>query len=153
MKHLQYDNIQLEEVLREAHHPRSGAIVLFSGEVRNDNKGREVTHLEFEAYVPMAEKMIGRILEEAKSRFKLNLAVCIHRLGTVEINECAVVVVTGAGHRKESYAASRYIIDRVKGEVPIWKNEFYADGTSEWGHNSETRTHPGEAEYQYEKAQ
>lgn len=153
MKHLQYDNIHLGEVLRESHHPKSGAVVLFSGEVRNNNKGREVTHLEFEAYVPMAEKMIGRILEEAKSRFTLNLAVCIHRLGSVEINECAVVVVTGAGHRKESYAANRYIIDRVKGEVPIWKNEFYSDGSSEWGHNSESLTNTEEREHQYEKAQ
>jgi molybdopterin synthase catalytic subunit len=153
MKHLQYDGIRLSEVLRDSHHPRSGAVVLFSGEVRNNNKGREVTHLEFEAYVPMAEKMIGRILEEARSRFELNLAVCIHRLGTVEINECAVVVVTGAGHRKEAYAANRYIIDRVKGEVPIWKNEFYADGTSEWGRNSESLPNAGAPENQYEKAQ
>jgi molybdopterin synthase catalytic subunit len=153
MKHLQHDAIQLGEVLREAHHPRSGAIVLFSGEVRNKNRGREVTHLEFEAYVPMAEKIIARILDEAKSRFTLNLAVCIHRLGSVEINECAVVVVTGAGHREESYAANRYIIDRVKGEVPIWKNEFYADGSSEWGYNSESRKNTEEPEHQYEKTQ
>lgn len=150
---MQYHEIQLGEVLRESHHPKSGAIVLFSGEVRNSNKGREVTHLEFEAYVPMAEKMIGRILEDARSRFELNLAVCVHRLGTVEINECAVVVVTGAGHRMESYAANRYIIDRVKGEVPIWKNEFYADGTSEWGQNSESLTNTEATENQYEKAQ
>lgn len=153
MKHLQYEAIHVGEVLSESHHPQSGAIVLFSGEVRNVNRGREVTHLEFEAYVPMAEKMIGRILEEAKSRFKLNLAVCIHRLGTVEINECAVVVVTGAGHRKESYAANRYIIDRVKGEVPIWKNEFFTDGTSEWGHNSESRTNTEKPQHQYERTQ
>ena len=146
MKHLQYDNIHLGEVLRESHHPKSGAVVLFSGEVRNNNKGRRVTHLEFEAYVPMAEKMIGRIVEEAKSRFKLNLAVCIHRLGTVE-------VVTGAGHREEAYTANRYIIDRVKGEVPIWKNEFYTDGTSEWGHNNESRTNTEAPEHQYEKTQ
>jgi len=152
MKHLQNEAIHLDEVLRESHHPQSGAVVLFSGEVRNTNKGREVTHLEFEAYVPMAEKMIGQILNEAKSRFKLKLAVCIHRLGTVEINECAVVVVTGAGHRKESYAANRYIIDRVKGEVPIWKNESYADGSSEWGQNSESRTNTEEPDHQYEKS-
>jgi len=153
MKHLQYDDIHLGEVLRESHHPESGAIVLFSGEVRNNNKGREVTRLEFEAYVPMAEKMIGKILEEAKSRFKLNLAVCIHRLGSVEINECAVVVITGAGHRNESYAGNRYIIDRVKGEVPIWKNEFYADGTSEWGQNSESGMNSEAPVNQYENAQ
>jgi molybdopterin synthase catalytic subunit len=153
MKHLQDTDINLAELLNESHHPRSGAVVLFSGEVRNNNKGREVTHLEFEAYVPMAEKMIGRILEEAKSLYKLNIALCIHRLGTVMIDECAVVVITGGGHRKETYAANRYIIDRVKGEVPVWKNEFYADGTSEWGQNSESPTINDASEHQYEKAQ
>jgi molybdopterin synthase catalytic subunit len=153
MKHLQYNKIQLGEVLGEAHHPKSGAVVLFSGEVRDNNNGREVTHLEFEAFVPMAEKLVGQILEEAKSRFKLSMAVCIHRLGTVKINECAVVVITGGAHRTETYAANRYIIDRVKGEVPIWKNEFYADGTSEWGHNSESLTSTETPEQQYENAQ
>jgi len=153
MVHLQESDINLSELLKESHHPGSGAVVLFSGEVRNNNKGREVTHLEFEAYIPMAEKMIGRILEEAKNRFNLNLALCVHRLGNVQVNECAVVVITGAGHRNEAYAANRYIIDRVKGEVPIWKNEFFADGASEWGHNSESGTNTEALEHQHEKAQ
>ena len=114
--------------------------MLFSGEVRNDNKGREVTHLEYEAYEPMANKMIAQILEEAKVRFNLNQAVCVHRLGKVEISGCAVVVITGSGHRKEAYDANRYIIDRVKNDVPIWKHEFFTDGTSEWGQNCDCVT-------------
>lgn len=128
--------------------------MLFSGEVRNNNKGREVTHLEYEAYEPMAEKMIDEIIGEAISRFKLNQAVCIHRLGRVEISECAVVVITGAGHRKEAYDANRYIIDRVKNEVPIWKHEFFIDGTSEWGQNCDCVTHEDEHKHnhQHEKA-
>lgn len=128
--------------------------MLFSGEVRNNNKGREVTHLEYEAYEPMAEKMIGEIIEDAISRFKLNDAVCVHRLGRVEISECAVVVITGAGHRKEAYDANRYIIDRVKNEVPIWKHEFFTDGTSEWGQNCDCVTHEDEHKHnhQHEKA-
>lgn len=128
--------------------------MLFSGEVRNNNKGREVTHLEYEAYEPMAKKMIGEIIEDAISRFKLNDAVCVHRLGRVEISECAVVVITGAGHRKEAYDANRYIIDRVKNEVPIWKHEFFTDGTSEWGQNCDCVTHEDEHKHnhQHEKA-
>jgi molybdopterin synthase catalytic subunit len=135
MKHLQTNDISYSALFDGFRNPDSGAVVLFSGEVRGNNKGRDVTHLEYEAYEPMADKMIAAILEEAISRFGLNQAACVHRLGRVEISGCAVVVVTGAGHRKEAYEANRYIIDRVKNEVPIWKHEFFADGTSEWGQN------------------
>ena len=151
MKHLQYTDISYSKIFDEFRHPNSGAVVLFSGEVRNNNKGREVTHLEYEAYEPMADKMIEEILVEAKSRFKLNQAECVHRLGKVEISGCAVVVVTGAGHRKEAYDANRYIIDKVKNEVPIWKHEFFADGTSEWGQNCDCVTNEHEHRHHHER--
>lgn len=150
MKHIQYTDISYSELFDDFRHPNSGAVVLFSGEVRNNNKGREVTHLEYEAYEPMANKMIGEILAEAKSKFRLNQAVCVHRLGKVEISGCAVVVITGAGHRKEAYDANRYIIDKVKNEVPIWKHEFFADGTSEWGQNCDCVTIEHEHDHHYE---
>ncbi len=140
MKYIQHTEIDYTELFNDFRNPNSGAVMLFSGEVRDSNKGKKVTHLEYEAYEPMADKMIGEILEEAKSRFKLNQAACVHRLGRVEISGCAVVVVTGAGHRKEAYDANRYIIDRVKNEVPIWKHEFFVDGTSEWGQNCDCVT-------------
>lgn len=140
MKHLQYDEINYAELFDEFRNPNSGAVVLFSGEVRDNNKGRAVTHLEYEAYEPMANKMIAKILEEAIARFNLNQAVCVHRLGKVDISGCAVVVITGSGHRKEAYTANRFIIDRVKNEVPIWKHEFFNDGTSEWGQNCDCVT-------------
>lgn len=140
MKHLQYEEINYAELFDEFRNPNSGAVVLFSGEVRDNNKGRAVTHLEYEAYEPMANKMIAKILEEAIARFNLNQAVCVHRLGKVDISGCAVVVITGSGHRKEAYAANRFIIDCVKNEVPIWKHEFFTDGTSEWGQNCDCVT-------------
>lgn len=140
MRNIQYTDLDYSELFDGFRNPGSGAVVLFSGEVRDNNKGRPVTHLEYEAYEPMAEKMIGEIVDEAISRFRLNQAVCVHRLGRVEISGCAVVVITGAGHRKEAYDANRYIIDRVKNEVPIWKHEFFVDGTSEWGQNCDCVT-------------
>jgi len=155
MKHLQHTDLNYSELFDGFRNPNSGAVVLFSGEVRDNNKGREVTHLEYEAYEPMANKMIDEIIDEAISRFNLNQAVCVHRLGRVEISGCAVVVVTGSGHRKEAYDANRYIIDRVKNEVPIWKHEFFADGTSAWGQNCDCVTHKDEHEHnhQHEKAE
>jgi molybdopterin synthase catalytic subunit len=155
MNHLQHTELNYSELFDGFRNPNSGAVVLFSGEVRDNNKGREVTHLEYEAYEPMANKMIDEIIGEAISRFKLNQAICVHRLGRVEISECAVVVITGAGHRKEAFDANRYIIDKVKNEVPIWKHEFFADGTSEWGQNCDCVTHEDEHKHnhQHEKAQ
>ena len=152
MKHLQYTNLNYSELFDEFRNPNSGAVVLFSGEVRDNNKGREVTHLEYEAYEPMANKMIDDILQEAISRFKLNQAICVHRLGRVEISGCAVVVITGAGHRKETYDANQFIIDKVKNEVPIWKHEFFADRTSEWGQNCDCVILDDEHEHHHEKA-
>ena len=155
MEHLQFTDINYGELFDEFRNPNSGAVVLFSGEVRDNNKGREVSHLEYEAYEPMANKMIDEILEEAISRFRLNQAICVHRLGQVEISGCAVVVITGAGHRKEAYEANRFIIDKVKNEVPIWKHEFFADGTSEWGQNCDCVTDENEHEHDHhhEKAE
>jgi molybdopterin synthase catalytic subunit len=140
MQHLSPGPINYAEIFAKFRHPNSGGIVMFSGEVRDNNKGRQVTHLEYEAYEPMANKMIAEILEEAILKWNLNQAVCVHRTGKVEISGCAVVVITGAAHRAEAYGANRYIIDRVKNEVPIWKHEFFIDGTSEWGQNCDCIT-------------
>jgi molybdopterin synthase catalytic subunit len=120
-------------LLQWAHHPKAGGIVLFSGEVRNHHAEKKVTHLEYEAFVPMAEKMIQEIVQTAIEKWNLHSAICVHRIGKLEVCESAVVVVTAHSHRKESYEANQYIIDRVKHEVPIWKREFYEDGTSFWG--------------------
>jgi molybdopterin synthase catalytic subunit len=127
--------IDLVGLLAAGHHPAAGAVVLFSGEVRESNRGRDVAYLEYEAHVLLAEKMIAEILGEAKARWGLSIAIAQHRTGRVEIGETAVVVVTASAHRNEAYEANRYIIDRIKYEAPIWKCEHYRDGSKEWGNN------------------
>jgi molybdopterin synthase catalytic subunit len=127
--------IDLAGLLAGGHHPAAGAVVLFSGEVRESNNGREVTFLEYEAHVPLAEKMIAEILAGAKERWNLSVAIAQHRVGRVEIGETAVVVITASAHRSEAYTANRYVIDRIKREAPIWKCEHYRDGTKEWGNS------------------
>lgn len=127
--------IDMVQLLAGAHHPGAGAVVLFSGEVRDNNRGRAVVFLEYEAYAPLAEKMIRDILAEARSRWSLQVALAQHRTGIVAVGETAVVVITASAHRSEAYAANQYIIDRIKHEAPIWKCEHYADGTREWGDN------------------
>lgn len=127
--------LDLSGLLAASHHPRAGAVVLFSGDVRDNNLGHDVSYLEYEAQEKMAAKMIAGILEEAKHRWQLNIAVAQHRTGKVAVGESAVVVITASPHRKEAYEANRYIIDRIKHEVPIWKCEYFADGTRKWGGN------------------
>ena len=143
-KYLTYSPIDLTALMSRLHSPSTGALVLFSGEVRNINKGREVSCLEYEAYIPMAEKTIDLILKTAIDKWKLNDAICVHRLGELGISDCAVVVITAAMHRAEAYDANRYIIDRVKLEAPIWKKEFFADGSYEWGNNAECNCMPSQ---------
>ena len=124
--------IDMVGMLAGAHHPGAGAVVLFSGEVRESNQGRAVAFLEYEAAVPLAGKMFGEILAAAREKWGLHVAVAQHRVGRVDIGDVAVVVITASAHRSEAYTANRYIIDRIKHEAPIWKCEHYADGTKEW---------------------
>lgn len=130
-----HGEINLAELLANAHHPNAGAVVLFSGNARLYNKDKKVDRLYFEAFEPLAAKMIDEILKTAIHIWQLQLAVCVHRLGEVAITECAVCVITASAHRKEAYTANQYIMHRLKHEVPIWKKETYADGTFEWGNN------------------
>jgi len=155
MQHLTPDTINYADLFSDFRDPNSGAVVLFSGEVRDNNKGRAVTHLEYEAYEPMAEKMIADILRDASEKWPLNKAICVHRVGKVEISGCAVVVITSSAHRAAAYEANRYIIDRVKYEAPIWKHEFFADGTSEWGQNCDcsSPSHPHHHEHKHQHAE
>lgn len=131
------DPIDLNLILKSASHPHIGARVVFSGEIRGTNHGEAVVRLEYTAHRALAQKHMQQVLEEAAKEYPLIAATCIHRLGLLEISECAVAVLTCGRHRKETYAANRYIIDRVKAETPIWKREFFADGTNRWGENCE----------------
>lgn len=112
--------------------PAAGGFCSFEGWVRDHHQGRAVDHLEYEAYVPLAEKEGRRILDEARSRFDILHAACVHRVGAIGIGDLAVAVAVSAAHRDAAFTACRYIIDEVKGRVPIWKKEHFADGTSGW---------------------
>ncbi|MFT6632740.1 MAG: molybdopterin synthase catalytic subunit [Bacteriovoracaceae bacterium] len=112
--------------------PTVGGIVYFQGVVRNHNEGKSVKSLEYEAYIPMANKIGQDILKKAKEKFDIVDAFCIHRVGHLAINDTAVWVITTSHHRKEAYDASQFIIDTVKGEVPIWKKEHYVHEEPIW---------------------
>jgi len=129
------NTLDMVELIGRAQHPKAGAVVLFSGDVRNTSIGKEVAYLEYEAHVSMASKMIEKILHEARTRWSLTFAIAKHRIGKVQVGESAVVVITSSPHRKEAYMGNRFIIDKIKHEAPIWKCEYFTDGTKEWGGN------------------
>ena len=126
------DVISLQSISAIEKNHSIGARSVFEGIVRNINDGHEVKKLEYECYESLAIKEGDQILEEAIEKFDLINAFCIHRVGTLEIGETAVIVVATSGHRDQSFKGCRYIIDEVKCRVPIWKKEHYADGETEW---------------------
>lgn len=121
-----------EALKRELFGPAAGACVTFEGWVRNENEGREVLRLQYESYEAMAVKEGGRIIDEAREKFPLINAICVHRVGLLEIGDIAVWVGASSAHRGEAFDACRYIIDEIKHRTPIWKKEFYVDGDSCW---------------------
>ena len=120
----------LDALIADSVDARSGALVVFGGTVRNHHEGRGVTHLTYSAYAPLAERMIREIEREAIARFEVHHCKVVHRTGTLGIGEVAIYAVVRAAHRREAFAAAQYAVDRVKHEVPVWKEEFYADGSS-----------------------
>ena len=126
------DLITLETVKTDGENHGIGARSVFEGVVRDTNDGHQVRKLEYECYESLAIKEGNQILDEAIKKFDLSNAFCIHRVGTLEIGETAVVIVATSGHRDEAFKGCRYIIDEVKSRVPIWKKEHYEDGETEW---------------------
>jgi molybdopterin synthase catalytic subunit len=101
---------------------------LFLGIVRNENSGRRVTHLEYEAYEPLAVRTLNLILEEARDRWPAVRLAVHHRLGRLAIGETSVAIAAASAHRSEAFTACRYAIERVKQIVPVWKHEFFEGG-------------------------
>jgi molybdopterin synthase catalytic subunit len=126
-----FDTAQLRAQLLDA---RVGAFASFEGWVRDNNDGKAVHGLHYEAYAALAESEGERILEQALKDFDILDASCVHRTGELALGELAVWVGVTAAHRDPAFAACRFIIDAVKASVPIWKHERYADGDAGWLH-------------------
>lgn len=134
--------IDTELLNKKAEHPECGAVLSFSGTVRNQSFGREVTQLVYEAYKPMALKEIEKIILRI---FELDSGVkriqAVHRFGEMPVGESSIYLTVSSAHRPEGFQALRMLIDQIKADVPIWKKEFYIDGESEWLHPDEACCH------------
>jgi molybdopterin synthase catalytic subunit len=124
--------IDVTELIQTLRDDSAGACASFEGWVRNTNEGQDVTSLEYEAHGPLAVSEGEAILAEALERFELLAAMSCHRVGHLEIGDCAVWVGVSAPHRGAAFEGCRYIIDQLKQRLPIWKKEYYRDGHSDW---------------------
>ena len=114
--------------------PSAGAVVLFLGTVRETSDGKQTSSLEYECYSEMAEKKLAALEAEAQDRWPLAKCMIVHRLGHLPVGETSVAIAVSSAHRQEAFEAGKWLIDRIKQIVPIWKKENYADGTSDWVH-------------------
>ena len=128
--HVQHDAISIEALNIWASQPEAGAVSSFLGVTRNNFNGIEVIRLEYEGYVPMAEKVLRGIARQVFTKWKGICRVAIvHRLGVVPVSEASVAVVVSSPHRRDSLEAVHFAIDQVKALVPIWKKEVYGNNT------------------------
>jgi molybdopterin synthase catalytic subunit len=113
--------------------PEHGAVASFIGVVRNHHHGRGVTHLVYDCYQAMAERMLAALVAEAAERFDAHLQAQVHHgTGRMDPGQVAVAIHVACAHREAAFAACRHLIERIKEDLPVWKQEFYADGTALW---------------------
>lgn len=129
--------------------PASGGVVLFSGVVRNEHEGREVTGIGYTAADELARAQLERVAAEALEDPDVHRVAAFHRTGELAVGEASVMVAASAAHREAAFRAARRLIDRIKEAVPVWKHEHFADGASEWAPGftvaPEDHAHPASA--------
>ena len=119
------------EVLAAVEDPAAGGLNLFVGTVRDHDGGEQVDHLDYSAH-PSALDRMREVAEGVVTEFDVLALAAVHRTGHLRIGDVAVVVAVAAAHRGQAYDASRALIDRLKGTIPVWKHQVFADGREEW---------------------
>ncbi|MCZ6690601.1 MAG: molybdenum cofactor biosynthesis protein MoaE [Planctomycetota bacterium] len=141
MIRIRKEPLDLGAIARSVEDPACGAVATFAGVVRNENAGKAVERIHYEAYEPMARKKMAQIVEEMKERWGIRIVAIEHRIGELRVGDVSVVMAVSSPHRKEAFEAIRYGMDRLKATVPIWKLEHFEDGTAAWAGG-----HPGQAQ-------
>lgn len=134
MVKLTREPIDTSGLLDAAQSPEAGAVVLFLGVARRVTDGRETKELTYDAYESMAVKELQALEVRARERWPLAQCAIVHRLGVVPLGEASVAVAVACPHRQEAFEAGQWLIDTLKQRVPIWKQEHWADGQTEWVH-------------------
>ena len=111
--------------------PRAGAVVTFSGDVRDHDHGRSVQSLVYEGH-PTAGAVLAQVAADVAGRFDVIAIAVTHRVGPLGIGDCALAVAVGAAHRGEAFGACTALVEETKARLPVWKHQFFTDGTDEW---------------------
>jgi molybdopterin synthase catalytic subunit len=131
---LTHQPIDASAILADIGSRDAGAAVLFLGVTREFTQGRRTVALDYECYPEMAEKKLAELEAEARRRWPIIGCVVVHRLGRLELGEASIAIAVSSPHRADAFAAGQWLIDTIKQDVPIWKQEHWADGTSQWMH-------------------
>ncbi len=123
--------IAVEDVRALAADARAGAVVTFSGDVRDHDDGRPVERLEYEGH-PTAGAVIAEVAREVAARHDVVAIAVSHRVGNLQVGDAALVAAVSAAHRGEAFAACAELVDEVKHRLPVWKHQVFADGSDEW---------------------
>lgn len=134
MIQLTHDTIDFASLTESVRANAAGAVVLFLGTVREMTGGRQTIALDYEAFPEMAKAKFEELLAEARDQWPIVNAAIVHRLGRLELGDVSVAVAVSTPHRQQAFEAGKFLIDRLKEVVPIWKRENWADGTTEWVH-------------------
>lgn len=124
------EEIDLRAVQAAVESPRSGAVVVFHGVVRNHDEGHDILSLDYQAH-PDAERILAECCASVADETGLAVAAA-HRIGHLEIGDVALVAAASAAHRREAFDACELLVERIKSTVPIWKRQYFTDGHSEW---------------------
>jgi len=130
--HVGPEPIDVPRLYLQALTRKAGAVVQFTGTVRDHSGTARVLALEYEAYLEMADRTLREIIQEAHSRWRLAYAGVVHRTGALSLGDAAVCVTVAAAHREEAFEACRYVIDTLKARAPIWKRETLESGERRW---------------------
>ena len=131
---LTHSPIDPAAVLAQVASNDAGAVVLFLGTTREFTKGRQTASLDYECYPQMAEAKLAELEAQAREKWPLVHVVIFHRLGRLQLGEASIAIAVSSPHRQAAFEAGKWLIDTIKEDVPIWKQENWADGTSEWVH-------------------
>lgn len=133
--------LDAQRIVEAVRRDGAGAVALFYGIVRNENVGRRVLYLEYDAYPEMAAKVMREIAAEIRERWPVSEIACQHRTGRLEIGETSLLVAVSSAHRREAFEACHAYVDALKERAPIWKKEVFAGGEV-WIEGDPSRTNP-----------
>ena len=126
-----HEPISVQEVISLVTDRAAGAVVSFSGDVRDHDHGRDVAHLEYEGH-PTAAAVIAEVAADIAKRHDIIAIAVLHRVGPLQVGDSALVAAVSAAHRGEAFAACTELVDETKHRLPVWKHQVFTDGTDEW---------------------